>query len=155
MILNIRPLTWHWSEWRERFTQYDEVLRPLRDRLKIGEVADPNDIVALGLAVGAQQRETDAWLSALSAEKRQDVIDLLRAECDMLYNTIDPDLSKYAAGAKAPVVGSWSFVDFRERWYIAIVLAEAVVRVGFEGGDGALRAYRNLEFFAEEKAWLP
>jgi hypothetical protein len=140
-ILYIEPITFGWAtEWLPR-------IRSCYPRMKTA--LDDGGPVAAAKAIGDWQHETDVWLRTFDAQKRRSVIDLLFAECEMLFETLDP-----SDGSK-PIHGGLSWSDFRERWFNAIPLALATQRCAFEKADLAVGALRTLETHAAQKNWLP
>ena len=137
-MINITPLTWHWEEWLPMIrTRFEVLVAPAR------KAQDP---IGMARAIGAWQQEVDAWLATFDEGRRRSCTDLLYAECDMLWVTIDPGHWKPTADDQT---------DFRQRWYEALPLALAAERAGFDRADIVVRAYRGLEQYAAEKQWLP
>lgn len=174
-IIHIEPLEFKWAEWRTKARELTprcraaekvchECQHPLHMHHRAAngtfrctsfgcgcEQANVHPAVSIAAEVGRWQNEVDAWLRALNAKKQRDLIELLKAECDMLWETIDPS----HPSAPKPQHGSEEFTDFRERFHQAQPLALAAVRVGLEKADGALRWLEQLQDFAEQKHWLP
>lgn len=146
----IRPLQFSWQfEWLPRARS---CYPRMREAMKEAAGGERNEAIAAAAAIGLWQKETAAWLASLSAEKKEDVIQLLFAECEMLWEVIDPGY----AGASKPQFGGEEWSDFRERFYEGRPLAYLVSSIDeFERRDAALSVWRGLEAYAEEKSWLP
>src|SRR5688572_19515575 len=118
-MIEIRPLEFSWIfEWQPLRERHQAELRQA--------IANDGPIAACAVA-GRQERELNKWIHGLSDNKKRDVIDLLNAEHDLLYELIDP------SGQPLPPIGSYQFSEFRQRYYDAVTLLRAVTRVGLQG----------------------
>jgi hypothetical protein len=142
--IKLDPITFSWStEWLPR-------IRNCRHRMMATLKTTPPNPADCARVGGVWQQEIDDWLKGFDELKRRSVIDLLFAETDMLFETIDP------SHGPRPDSGSSEFSDFRERWYDALPLAFAVERVwGFDRAAEVRRRFQDLEAYAERRGWLP
>src|SRR3954465_11298731 len=114
----IRPIQFSWfGEWLPR-------VRSCYPRMRYGmDAAADGDVRAKALAaasaIGTWQKETREWLEAMSPEKKEDIIQLLFSECELLWMVIDPGHQ----GISKPAHGGMEWSDFRERYYDGIPLA--------------------------------
>lgn len=136
--MNLRPLKWHWGEWTERFRRLEAQRRDIL----------PEDVSGLITTISAWDHEMRKYLVNLSDDEKKDVIDLLVAETDMLFQTADPpDGYKPTEDDR---------LDFRVRFYEALPLLVLAERLNFPKADVARRCFRDLEMWViEKRGWLP
>jgi hypothetical protein len=137
----VEPVLFDWTrEWLPRINAYDALVEHV-----------PHDPIRILQAVTAWSRDTDDWLSTLGERKQRDVIDLLAANCAMLFETIDPS----HPDASRPEHGGPIWSEFRREWFRAIPLLRSAHRIGLPGVDRVEALYAELERYAEQMEFLP
>jgi hypothetical protein len=142
-MIDVEPIEFSWmEEWLPR-------VRASLPRMRAAMMSAESPAIAAARSIGEWQNETDAWLRSLSTKKQRDVVELLLAENDMLWETI------YPSDGRKPVVDSDEFTDFRTRFYEGIPLALAIERLTLPRSGFVGDMWRQLRDFAEERNWLP
>ena len=138
MTLQLQPIEFSWgNEWLPRVRRSHQLAAVLLKQ---------NDPKGAARALGTWQNEVDAWLTSLSEKKKRDVVELLTAEADLLFISIDlTDASTNSDEAS----------DFRERYYDAIPLLNAAVRLDLPHIASASRTFDSLATYAQKRGWLP
>jgi hypothetical protein len=141
--IKLRPITWHWLEWK---TRHDALHKDIMQKAH-----GPANALRVIQAVEDWTRETGEWLKTLPPEKQDDVVSLLTAEGEMLWETADPshEGSKY-------VPSEDERLDFRERYYCALPLLTFAERYDFPRVAAVRRLFNDLESWVTQKrGWLP
>jgi hypothetical protein len=148
-MIQLQPLRWHWQDWVTRHRALHTLChaRPL-------PICARNPAIALLEVISLWTAETNAWLSSLDDGQRRDVIDLIMAECDMLWQVVDPAAHTPSGYFPDPPTAD-DRTDFRDRFYTVQPLVVLVAQLNFPHVERAQRALADLDKFATDKEWLP
>ena len=136
-ILNISPIVFKWHTWTERCRQQtQEALEVLKNR---GAVAGCQ-------LIDRQRADNVRWIQSLTETEKRDVIDLLLAEADMLFDLMHP------SGMKRDEERS---TEFRERFYEALTLTNIARHADLLGSSAVMDRFRDIEIEAEQVGWMP